>query len=473
MATAPKNEMVSAPTAKANSLPHNNQLCVAVLGEESYGLVKLGERGAVQAINTKFKLNEDRGEVYRVSGKIKDANSEDKWVQKPVITAAGYFRMNQVGGVSFATPETILGEDGKLKGNPYAFPDAADEKKWVKVRRIGIGMNAVGALVAIDLTVTYSLVTYFAQDIWAKWKPRSGDPKKWAELYAGDAVPEEVRTNPKRKIVSCPGGVVLALDLMNNEVLGLLQDNINRHKFAERNAITICERNILKKFFAASLIDNSLFVQVISWQRGREQFDIMHAVERISAGEKVDNVIDGEVITESIEPSKDEVDQALHGDADEDQVFTAEEHEQEEEQEEEQQQVEASPEQLAAVRSAIREVYGKLPKPVSDETLKSAGIASLKDLATCESLSALEQCLDAINKVAYERQQQQTKKKQETLPLDGGNHAKLLREKLKSAGGKEAIEALRLEYVSTAENDAQAQVTNLLCNERLSELGLV
>lgn len=259
-------ELVAKPE---NALPPGQAIVAVFPGDDPEkpitALVKSTPKGVVKSTLVRVPLSKEKGEVYHLP--TWDPVKRET-VKHPIITAAGYHKCNQFGGVSFATPESIIGEDGNPKGNPY-FHRENGEVIYVKVRRIGIGRNAVGNLVAMDLTVTYDLSMYFAQDVYSKWKGKYDDasPKSWGELYAAGSVPQADEQDSRKKLVFCSGGVVLSLDLKHKEVINLISEHINRQKFSERNAITICERNILKKFFAAAILDNTLRVPVVSWQQ--------------------------------------------------------------------------------------------------------------------------------------------------------------------------------------------------------------
>ncbi len=300
----------------------NGAALIDVQGVKS--MVKRTPSGFVHSTMARVPLSVQRDEIYLMN---RYNPSTREYETKNVITAAGYHKLNQFAGVSFISPDTLTNDDGTIVGNPYshASGDATSKKEvqYVRVRRVGIGRNAQGNWVAIDLTVTYDLTLYFAQDMWAAWQGKKSSPSsaKWGSLYSTENVPHEVRTNPQLRIIDCPGGVSLAVDLNARPVVALFQEHINRQKFAERNAVTICERNILKKFFATSRVGTDMTVPVISWPQvdlDLQQIDnITRAVSRGSA------VIDGEeVIVESavIEADQDEAEAALAGEYDEDQA---------------------------------------------------------------------------------------------------------------------------------------------------------
>lgn len=377
----------------ANAGPVPGQAMVAVFPPEKPGgapvtaLVKVTSHGTVRSMLCQVPLSVQKGEVFPMPFFDNTTNS---WSTRYSMTAAGYAKVNQFGGVNFATPENIIGEDGEKKGNPYVLRDKFGEAVYVKARRIGVGRNAVGNLVAIDLTVTYDLSLYFAQDVWSKWTGKKKDPapKQWGELFPDENVPEAVRKNPKRKLVRCPGGFVLALDLTSKEVLSIIQEHINRQKFADRNAITICDRNILKKFYALAIVDKSFTVPVISWQQvDRDLMETAKIIEasregRVHLGDEEAQVERGAEIVD-----KDEVDAALAGEVDEDMPFYDE--------------PDGDPgidspeapdpagEKLAALRTKIRDAITSLPLDRVAAVLKSVGLANVGAISTCTSYDTL------------------------------------------------------------------------------------
>lgn len=325
--------VASAPLAKTvvRPTPHSGPLSVAVFPGNKQGdpditaLVKTTPQGIVRSTMVRVPLNEAKGEVFEMGRWDPKAGNDGAWVKDKSITAMGYHRMNQFGGVSFATPENVIGEDSRTHGNPYFHRTEAGELDYVKVRRIGAGRNAIGNLIVIDLTVTYSLRMYLAQDVFSKWSGKKKDlaPKAWGEWFSTAEMPDAIRKDPKKWKVDLGEGSTLVLDMNHRDVIALKLEHINRLKFAERNAITICERNILKKFFAAAKLDPSCTVPVVSWQQqDLDVNQIGRVVQAASegrmdlqevAGERVEIQRESEIVAD-----QDDIEAALHGDVDED-----------------------------------------------------------------------------------------------------------------------------------------------------------
>lgn len=365
---------------------------VAVLpdegGGETVAIIKSTSDGLIRNHKVLVRMRPEKGEVYPHDFFDPQVG---EYTRKWVITAAGYAKMNQFAGVSFISPDTIIGDEGKETGNPY-FCREGSEIRYVKVRRIGIGRNPIGNLVAIDLTVTYNLELYLAQDVFDRWQGKTSDAAtaSWGQLFAAGNVPKEIQEAPTKKLIECPGGVVLAVDLANREVVGMIQEHITRQKFAERHAVTIVERNILKKFFASSLVGADLSVPVVSWQQvDRNLISTAKAIQGSKDGRVVVDAEPIDVSREEVDLDKVDIDQALAGDADEETRSILDE------------PASVSPSlrkefdvqnARAIIRSAINEMGIENVKGV----LKKHGFHSMGDIASCNDSGKLNKAVNEI-----------------------------------------------------------------------------
>jgi hypothetical protein len=178
---------------------------------------------------------------------------------------------------------------------------------------IGIGRNPMGNLVAHDYTLTYDLGTYLAQDLFSKWTGKKKDnAKAWGRVFP-------LGHDPKLDGNWCPyklpAGVTLWVNLADKEVLTVIQEHINRQKFAERNAITICRRNILKKAFGVSEVGAGGTAPVVSWPEPDRNFErVASAFGNAQAGTVT---IDGEPVNidkgDERLSDKDAIDESLAG----------------------------------------------------------------------------------------------------------------------------------------------------------------
>lgn len=202
---------------------------------------------------------------------------------RKAITAMGFLRLNNWIGASFSSPNTLqIGAE--TVGNPYIERTGTTTNR-VTTRRIGISRNAAGALVAIDLTVTYDLDDYAACEIFDAWKPgyQQQAPQPWGRIVAEAGA---ANAQPHEKVISCPGGIFLVVDLTNKKAIALYSQLMQRQKFAERNAVSICERNILKRFAGTSFADDEGYVSVVHWsQPDRTRQQMQKVFDKIQAGE--------------------------------------------------------------------------------------------------------------------------------------------------------------------------------------------
>lgn len=226
------------------------QAAMVCLPSGHWTLVKQTNDGLVKCTRVTVQLSEAAGHTY-------------SFKSNTAISARGYDEINRSMGVSFHQPEDMLGEDGKRTANPCVYRDEHGAVKRICIRCIGFGRNAMGNLIVMPSTLDYDLEPAFAQDALKKW--RKNGPKKWGNLHPAESVPDEA-CDSTHKCVHIPGGYVLSMDLANGDVLDIVEDHAHRVRFATRNAETIVKRNILKRFAGREKLDDSLCVDVVSWQ---------------------------------------------------------------------------------------------------------------------------------------------------------------------------------------------------------------
>lgn len=387
-------------------------------GEPVKAIVKTRRDGQVVSFRTNVPLSEDRGEVYY------------PFKNQPTITALGYDVLNKFKGVSFIVPETLKSDDGIERPNPYVLYGERGEIIRVTSRQIGIGQIATGSMVAQDVTVVYEVKVYLAQDAWSKWAGKkygdnpAPDPKNWGRLEPwGAPMPTD---QGKWHRIDMPNGTTLWVDLTHADVRGLLGEDVNRQKFAQRNALTICRRNVLKRFVAAVKLDKSLTVPVVGWvQKDRD----LQALRKMASEANTGSVsIDGEIIEvqreqATVVANHDEVDESLGDEPNEDmptaqpaggasasQLPTGNG-----EQPSPTQNASPSPAEPdapasvaptttatkphdanAAVRTKIRLAHKKIGADKADEILGGVGVEGLAEVAKTGSTKLLLTALDAL-----------------------------------------------------------------------------
>lgn len=348
---------------------------------QSEFLIKNSPNGEVRNLTTTVVLDPDT-DVYQMSVK-----RGDRWQKVNVLTAMGYANLNKYLGISFVSATSLLNDEGNAVCNPYFKYDSDGDIEYVKVRLIGIGRNHIGNLVAIDYTLRYDLKMYLAQDVMARWSGRAGDAtKSWGELFSTPNVPDDIKKDPKKKLVHVPGGLTLALDITSKDVIGLIQEHSSRQKFAERNASTICRRNILKSLTGKSVVPDNLEVKVSCWPtRDRKLTELAKVVEDAKDGrcESDGEVVEVSAVSEVIS-DPDEVNAAVSGDFDEEMVADAEYTP----------IVQQDPEDY---RKLLRSYYRRMKNPEQQakalKVLKDNGLsgpADIKELADVKLLHTLE-----------------------------------------------------------------------------------
>jgi hypothetical protein len=297
-----------------------------------------------------------------------------------VITAQGFSRLNNWLGVTFSSPVTQqIGE--RVVGNPYLERDGSSVLR-VTVRRLGIGRTAAGSLTAIDLTVTYDLDDYLLGEIWNAWQPTRKNPKakSWGRI-AGELSSMNPAAN--EKVIECPGDVYLAVDLNNAEVLSLWSAHLQRQKFAERNAVSICERNILKRFVGAAYADDDGSVSVVHWSqpdRNLKQWD--EVARRVQAGEARIEGMEVQVEQAMENVSAEDAAEALHGEGEESPEVEVE-----------QPEGEMSLEEIVSV---ARNLWAEADEKQREAALKSAGFGTAKEVVKCQDKAKVEKLVESL-----------------------------------------------------------------------------
>ena len=386
MSTAP-TELVKAPTI----ITPGAETRIAVMppdqanGNPTMALMRCGPNGNLRSLRVNLPIDKNKGESFGMNAKV-----GDQWKTVQHITALGYMKLNQVRGVSFVSPETLRTENGRVVPNPYIRREEPGGAVLnVRTRQIGIARAATGTLMVRDITLEFDLRVYFAQDLWSKWTGRKKDPPKgWGKLHeTTGSRPADV---PDGWIgYPMPAGVTLWVDLGHDDLLAVLGEHINRQKFAERNATTICCRNVLRNFIPVTRVDDSGTAPVIGWvQEDRDLVELAQAAADANVGVMTHDGLAIDVQRETVtDLDKEEIDAALAGDADEDFAGPDED--------------DATPAQgiepkappaeatkkndpLAAKRAKLRELHAEVGEKRADERLGGLGINGPLEFGTLE-----------------------------------------------------------------------------------------
>lgn len=232
-------------------------------GVETNTFVKFTSASVIENALTVIQLRPE--EYYQQ--KIQDGNK--KYQSKKAINANGYNRINRWLGVSFLAPDTILSDDGSKLPNPYIERENGETVR-VRVRRVGIGRSSVGELQVIDLICVFDVRLYFASDVYNRLK--------FAEVKWGKLLPSKPERTDKYILPLPLGSACLELDFDNLAVQGLVREHIDRQKYADRNAITICQRNILNQFLGTRYADDDGRVSFTHWPKSTLSSDELEFV---------------------------------------------------------------------------------------------------------------------------------------------------------------------------------------------------
>ncbi len=208
---------------------------VALLGDGAV-FVKRTESGLVKAVKAQIKLEEKKGHLAEIQGKV-------------MITAAGFNEMNKVAGISIVTPDTLTLPDGTKVVNPYPMIDPVSgtiSKVWVK--KMAIGLSPIGNLVITTSTLLYDIQMYFVQDLVKKIKFSAAAGRLCMESMLTD------QDKQKGIFYRIEGDLGVWADFSNKDVLTCIETFVQNKLFAERKAQTIAERNAMKKHPALSTV---------------------------------------------------------------------------------------------------------------------------------------------------------------------------------------------------------------------------
>ncbi|GAB6172024.1 hypothetical protein JCM15765_15020 [Paradesulfitobacterium aromaticivorans] len=208
---------------------------LAVLGDGKV-FVKRTDSGMVKAVKAQMKLEEKKGHLAEVSGKV-------------MITAGGYNELNKIAGISIITPDKLTLPDGSVVVNPYPIIDPESgtiSKVWVK--KMAIGLSPIGNLTITSSTLLYDIQMYFIQDLVKKVQYNSAAGRMCLKSMLTDTEKQ------KGVFYQIEGDLGVWADFSNKEVLKAIETFVQNKLFAERKAQTIAERNVMKKHPALSMV---------------------------------------------------------------------------------------------------------------------------------------------------------------------------------------------------------------------------
>jgi len=280
----------------------------------------------LRAYRAEMKLDERRNEIATIQ-------------QKPMITAQGAAKLNQVANLQIITPPTVV-VDGTEQHNPYIERDPKTRAiQSVYIRRVAFGPSPTGNMVAVDGTLYFNIFTYFLQDLQAKIKkyPEAGtlgtrdrEPKSYTyqgrrwdnrkKTYVADGKPREVKTDGKPMVffqIEDPVGIWV--DLSHPEIQAAFNEHVSRQKFGDRHARSICTRNVLLEHPAIATKNvqkrgNEATEVVYGWRRDESIKDIEEQARKIFEGEVGESEVhvlktEAEVVPEDLQAAADTPDE--------------------------------------------------------------------------------------------------------------------------------------------------------------------
>lgn len=230
-------------------------------------IVRLAKSGTIERSTVMVSLKADEKHFYPHKG-------------CKVISASGFAFLNRWAGVGFVAPDTLIDSDGKTVGNPDVKRDRGNIRH-TRVRRVGIGRTPSGNLRAIDLTLSYDVEAYFYNDIYSEYQSKKNT---WGKVLNSAAAEKLIAEHDDWAIAYIGPGLALAYLVTESCVRDKIKENRQRALFGDRLATSICERNILKRYFGLSTIENdnrSNTIPVVCWtQKDLDWSKIIKAVNK-------------------------------------------------------------------------------------------------------------------------------------------------------------------------------------------------
>ena len=314
------------------------------LEETKQSIIRLGEdvvfarrdgKGFIRSVKQNVTLNADAQDIQYIA-KTPDG------VERYMVTVGGVAKLNRVPGLTAVYPKEII-IDGVAGPNPY--PITKDNiLKAVHVRVIVLGPNPLGNMCAVDYSLYFNLHTYLMQDLQSAIKkyPACGmlgikeeRPKMffyneidWKTTKEGKKRPvpgKEVQadvSNKTLKFLEIGDGIGLWIDLGHPEIKAAFNSHVQRQKFGDRHAQSICTRNamLLHPAIAAKNIrvkNKQAVIQVFGWKHELDPRGIAVLVDKVERGAVEELEAEGMVIdvtTASGEAGYEEVGLDVEGD---------------------------------------------------------------------------------------------------------------------------------------------------------------
>ena len=202
---------------------------------EIAGTIQMGGDKEIVVNVTFMNLTESNGHIYSAEGRYG-------------IQVDGYNHMNKVAGLYILKPPTV-DVDGIKKGNPHIIRQmnplapGYGAVELAVARKIAFGRApGSGNPVAIDQTISFAPYTYLIESL-LKLVDKSPTV---AQLRTVSSLDPDEKKNQKRYVID-ENLCILIKDMSSPEYLKALKNHSTNQKFGERKAVSICERNCMKK----------------------------------------------------------------------------------------------------------------------------------------------------------------------------------------------------------------------------------
>ena len=200
----------------------------AFLGDRKVFIRRTGPNAGIAAVWQRVRLEEAKGHLYEIDGSIG-------------IAAQGYQQLNRIAGLSILTPPRLTLPDGKVVVNPFPIVDPDTRQiSQVWCHKIAVGRGPTGNLVVSMATLLYDVNVYLLEEVYKKFKRDA----KVGRLVLHAAITDEDRL--KYLPMRVTPEITLLADPTHPDVILSLGNYVQRIKFGERLAQTICERNALR-----------------------------------------------------------------------------------------------------------------------------------------------------------------------------------------------------------------------------------
>ena len=255
-------------------------------------LISTNSEGTMQAIKAEVELSMATKDIVVIN-------------DTPVITAAGFDKLNKVAGVSLVMPNRIDVPMHGAQPNPFFITDKdTGAIRFVMAKMSSIGYSPVGNLAVVDQTLLFDLLSYLKMDVLAKVKKFPGFGRV---THRDNLTPDEAKYGYFIPILDRNYG--LWVDTRHTEFLKVISDHSQRQRFAERIALGILKRNCLRHHPAIGIMNVQMnqgvcHVPILAWRKDLSVEKIRKIAEDTGAREGVETVRSDVTTTDQLDASE-------------------------------------------------------------------------------------------------------------------------------------------------------------------------